>query len=182
MQRDRILNTREVAERLGYYDTSQIRRWAESGLLQGIKVGRDWLFDHLVQFPSSPVEEIVDLQRSVYGLAAIVKDVAAVDVVRLADKLDDSRGELAALLGPADIGLNDGEFIAADARDEIGLRHRRNQADSHKFQQLVANRVAERVVDGLEMIEVEAMHGEAAAGLNAIEGVFEVLAEQHAVG
>jgi ATP phosphoribosyltransferase len=39
--------------------------------------GRDWLFDHLVQFPSSPVEEIVDLRRSIYGLAVIVKDVQA---------------------------------------------------------------------------------------------------------
>jgi ATP phosphoribosyltransferase len=39
--------------------------------------GRDWLFDHLVQFPSSPVEEIVDLHRSVYALAAIVKGVEA---------------------------------------------------------------------------------------------------------
>ena len=39
--------------------------------------GRDVLFDHLVQFPSSPVEEIVDLGRSRYSLAAIVKDVAS---------------------------------------------------------------------------------------------------------
>jgi ATP phosphoribosyltransferase len=39
--------------------------------------GRDVLFNHLVQFPGSPVEEIVDLGRSRYGLAAIVKDVAA---------------------------------------------------------------------------------------------------------
>jgi len=39
--------------------------------------GRDWLFDHLVQFPSSPVDEVVDLRRSKYGLAAIVKDVRA---------------------------------------------------------------------------------------------------------
>lgn len=39
--------------------------------------GRDVLFDHLVQFPSSPVEEIVDLGRARYGLAAIVKDVPA---------------------------------------------------------------------------------------------------------
>ena len=39
--------------------------------------GRDVLFDHLVQFPSSPVEELVDLGRSRYGLAAIVKDVPA---------------------------------------------------------------------------------------------------------
>ncbi len=45
--------------------------------------GRDWLFDHLVQFPSSPVEEIVDLQRSIYGLAVIVKDVRA-DTVAVA--------------------------------------------------------------------------------------------------
>ena len=39
--------------------------------------GRDWLFDHLVEFPSSPVEQVVDLGRCRYGLAAIVKDVAA---------------------------------------------------------------------------------------------------------
>ena len=39
--------------------------------------GRDWLFDHLVEFPSSPVEQIVDLGRCRYGLAAIVKDVRA---------------------------------------------------------------------------------------------------------
>ena len=42
--------------------------------------GRDWLFDHVVQFPSSPVEEIVDLRRSIYGLAVIVKDVPAENV------------------------------------------------------------------------------------------------------
>jgi ATP phosphoribosyltransferase len=39
--------------------------------------GRDWLFDHLVEFPSSPIEQVVDLGRCRYGLAAIVKDVAA---------------------------------------------------------------------------------------------------------
>ncbi len=39
--------------------------------------GRDWLFDHRVQFPASPVEEVVDLQRSRYSLAIIVKDVQA---------------------------------------------------------------------------------------------------------
>jgi ATP phosphoribosyltransferase len=39
--------------------------------------GRDVLFDHLVQFPSSPVEEVLDLKRSRYSLAVIVKDVRA---------------------------------------------------------------------------------------------------------
>jgi len=39
--------------------------------------GRDVLFDHKVQFPSSPVEEIIDLRRSNYSLAVIVKDIVA---------------------------------------------------------------------------------------------------------
>ncbi len=39
--------------------------------------GRDVLFDHKVQFPASPVEEIIDLRRSNYSLAVIVKDVQA---------------------------------------------------------------------------------------------------------
>ncbi len=39
--------------------------------------GRDVLVEHTLQFPSSPVEEVVDLGRSRYGLAAIVKDVDA---------------------------------------------------------------------------------------------------------
>lgn len=39
--------------------------------------GRDVLFDHIVQFPSSPVEEVADLRRSRYSLAVIVKDVPA---------------------------------------------------------------------------------------------------------
>jgi ATP phosphoribosyltransferase len=39
--------------------------------------GRDLVFDHLVQFPGSPVEEVADLRRSRYSLAVIVKDVPA---------------------------------------------------------------------------------------------------------
>jgi ATP phosphoribosyltransferase len=39
--------------------------------------GRDVLYDHHVQFPGSPAEEIVDLGRSRYSLAVIVKDVRA---------------------------------------------------------------------------------------------------------
>ena len=36
--------------------------------------GRDWLRDHTFRFPSSPVEEVVDLGRSRYQLAAAVSD------------------------------------------------------------------------------------------------------------
>ncbi len=34
--------------------------------------GRDVLHDHLLAFPDSPVEEVVDLGRSPYGIAAVV--------------------------------------------------------------------------------------------------------------
>ena len=34
--------------------------------------GRDWLVDRLIAFPSSPVREIADLQRSRYSLSAVV--------------------------------------------------------------------------------------------------------------
>jgi ATP phosphoribosyltransferase len=43
--------------------------------------GRDLVFDHMLQFPSSPIEEVADLRRSRYSLAVIVKDVPADDVV-----------------------------------------------------------------------------------------------------
>jgi ATP phosphoribosyltransferase len=50
--------------------------------------GRDVLYDHRVQFPGSPVEEIIDLGRSRYSLAVIVKGVRAHCV---AGALDDWR-------------------------------------------------------------------------------------------
>ena len=50
------------------------------------------------------------------------------------------------------------------------------------LQQLVAGRVAERVVDVLEMVEVEKMHGHHLATLDARQRLLELLVEQHAVG
>ena len=138
------------------------------------------------------VERHVGVLQQQVGVGAVVRrdgdadagadhDMPAVDVVGPADQLDDARGELAALLGPADVGLHHREFVAADARHEVGGRHRLDQTGRHELEQLVADRMAERVVDGLEMIEIEAMHGKAAARLDAVEGVLQMLAEQHAV-
>ena len=41
--------------------------------------GRDLVWNHLLEFPTSPVEEVADLRRSKYSLAVIVKDVPAED-------------------------------------------------------------------------------------------------------
>jgi ATP phosphoribosyltransferase len=42
--------------------------------------GRDQLLEHTLEFPSSPVEQLIDLGRCRYGLAAIVKDVDAASI------------------------------------------------------------------------------------------------------
>lgn len=75
--------------------------------------GRDWLFDHLVQFPGSPVEEIVDLQRSRYSLAVIVKDVRAESV---AGALDEWRARAAGAIRVASEYPNIADHFARERR------------------------------------------------------------------
>jgi hypothetical protein len=59
--------------------------------------------------------------------------------------------------------LNWAEFIAAEARHHVSVAHAVFQPLAHRAQQLVARRVAERVVDVLEMIEVQVEDREAGA-------------------
>ncbi len=91
------------------------------------------------------IERHVGVLQQQIGVGAVVRrdgdadtgaddDVAALDVIGPADQFDDARGELAALLRPTDIGLNDREFVAADAGDEIRGWHRLGQADGHELQ------------------------------------------------
>jgi len=43
--------------------------------------GRDCLFEHLHRFPSSPVQELVDLQRGQYNLSAVVTEDLPADTI-----------------------------------------------------------------------------------------------------
>lgn len=43
--------------------------------------GRDCLLEHLHRFPSSPVEELVDLQRGQYNLSAVVSEELPADTI-----------------------------------------------------------------------------------------------------
>ena len=52
----------------------------------------------------------------------------------------------------------------------------------HHLEQLVADRMAERVVDALEAVEIEIEHRELVAAADAGQRLGEPLAEQHAVG
>ena len=52
-----------------------------TGELDMAITGRDWLREHLFSFPSSPVEEVVDLKRGQYNLCAVVSQDVAVDTI-----------------------------------------------------------------------------------------------------
>jgi len=49
----------------------------------------------------------------------------------------------------------DGEFVPTHARDRIAGTHGANKPLAHRDEELVAFAVAEAVVDGLEIVEVE---------------------------
>ena len=84
-------------------------------------------------------------------------------------------------LGLCDAGLHDGEFVAAEPGDEIGLPDAAAQAGRHGLEQFVADGMAERIVDALEFVDVDIEHRKLLAALDALELAFELLAKQHAV-
>ena len=77
---------------------------------------------------------------------------------------------------------DDGEFVAAHAGDDVEFARAAAQALADELEQLVADVMAERVVDALELIEVETEHGQAFAALDALDLVIELLEQQHAIG
>jgi hypothetical protein len=56
-------------------------------------------------------------------------------------------------------GHDDGEFVTAEAGNEIVVAHGLTQAPRDVENELVADMVAERIVDVLEMIEIDIEHG-----------------------
>ena len=106
----------------------------------------------------------------------------AVDLVGRADGLDDAGGERLGAVDVAHIGLDDGELVAAQARHEIALAHAAEQALADLLQEHVAHGMPERVVDGLEAIEVQAEDGKSLAAPQAQQRLLQLLAEQRAVG
>src|SRR5439155_18451742 len=59
------------------------------------------------------------------------------------------------LLRIADRVQQNGEFVAAQARERVALAQARLEAPRHRCEQLVADEMAEAVVDHLEAIEIE---------------------------
>ena len=105
-----------------------------------------------------------------------------IDGVGRAHRLDDAQRQRRGIGRLADRHLQHRELVAAHARDGVGFPHQLLQALCHHLQELVAGGMAERVVHGLEVVEVEQVHRHDLAALDAGQRMLEPLVEQHAVG
>ena len=110
------------------------------------------------------------------------EDLVAEQVEGLADLAQQA---LAEFLGGAeilDVEDDDGELVAAQPGDGVDLPHRVLQARGGLPDQLVAARVAERVVDGLEAIEVDIEQADLAlVARHGKQSAFQPVLEQRAV-
>ena len=87
----------------------------------------------------------------------------------------------AAVVG--EVGQDDDELVAAQARHGVARRAAPAQPVGHLAQQHVAGLVAEAVVDGLEAVEVDEQHGQRlAAALVAGQRLAQAVLHQAAVG
>ena len=78
--------------------------------------------------------------------------------------------------------LQDDELVAAEPRHDVGLAHDLAQPLGDRAQQLVAAGVAQRVVDLLELVEVDEVYGERTAAPQGGERRVHLVAEEGAVG
>ena len=90
---------------------------------------------------------------------AAPNDVAC-DRIRFAERLQQLGGKDGRFGRLADPGREHGEFIAAEPRDGVGFADIRAQAFADRDEELISDRVPERVVDVLEMVEIQVKHGE----------------------
>ena len=96
---------------------------------------------------------------------------------------DDALGEVGRVVHAVDVLAEHDELVAAEPRHRVGLAHRGLDARGGLDEQLVADRVTERVVDGLEPVEVDEQHAAhaVAAAARARERLLEPVGEHHPV-
>src|SRR5208282_5877007 len=99
-----------------------------------------------------------------------------------AQDVDELRRQNCRISGVAKPGLNDGELVAAETRDRVDLPQALLEPLCDRHEQLVSHLVAERVVDVLELIEVEKEDRKTVvASLHPADLLLEALAEHHSV-
>ena len=87
--------------------------------------------------------------------AGVAGKLVAVAIERGAQRLIDPRDQRLDILGAHDAALQDGEFIPAEAGDEILRADRLAQPLRHALQEFVADQMPQRIVDALELVDVD---------------------------
>src|SRR5436190_17703628 len=95
------------------------------------------------------------------------------EFMRYVDGIVYSINEDGHLFSAADARCYSGEFVAAKASHKLYLPEAFLKVKSHRLQQLVADLMTERVVDGLELVSIKKQNGYFAL----ITALFEVMAE-----
>ena len=122
------------------------------------------------------------LRRQRNADAGVGRQLMAEALAGLADRVINSRHEFHDLGTAAGVGLDHGEFVAAEPGDEIGRPEAILDAGSDGLQQFVADMVAERIVDALEFVDVDVEQRELFAVGCLFKLAFDLFAEQHPVG
>src|SRR5450759_4811619 len=99
----------------------------------------------------------------------------------LPDRVENSVHEIGDLSRGLDRGLNDGEFVAAQASDKISRPYTLVQVYSHEFQQFIADQVTERIIDAFEFIDVDVVNRKLLTRSNAGQFPFQPLVKQCSV-
>jgi len=111
------------------------------------------------------------------------QNLVALDRERLVEQRDQRPGEINDIAVVVGLGLDDGEFIAAEPRHQLMVFSRNPGGPPRDLlQQQIADPVAEGVVDALEVVEVHVVDREPPARIGACrEGFGGALAERRTV-
>ncbi len=102
----------------------------------------------------------------------------AVQLVGRPDAFHDAAGETFGILGTLHAALDHRELVAAQTRDGIDLADAGIEPVRDRAQQFIADQMPERVVDLLEIVEVEAEHRKAESAADLRDRLLDPLAEQ----
>ena len=138
------------------------------------------------------IQRHVGLLHQIVGVGAVVRrqhqadaradhDLVAVDLERHRQHTHQPLRQAARGAGLRTAALDDGELVAAQARDQIVVAQALAHALRYQTQQGIAHRVAERVVDGLEAVQVDAQHGQRRGRAAGREARVQALAEENPV-
>ena len=100
---------------------------------------------------------------------------------RSPDRFINSVNELSGFRLVLDSALDDGKFVAAEPGRHVGLLQATAQALGHPLQEFVADRMAEGIVDALELVDVDIEYGKLFARSDRPQRLFQPLAKQNPV-